>query len=569
MRRYLAGQRRRVLVLAALVLGGIVLQVLSPLLIARFIDEALSGADQTVLTRLAIIFIAAAVATQILTIFATYFSEKVGWTATNGLRADLAEHCLRLDMSFHKTKTPGEMITRLDGDIDALSLFFSQFVIHVLANFLLMVAIMTVLTLEDWRLGLAVSFFAAGALIFLIQLRHFALPAWLRMRERQAMFYGFLGEQLSGREDIRGNGARGHSMNQLRRHYRELLPLEIESILRGVGTTSAGTHILFTGARVGLVILAYMLWQNAAISLGTIYVAFHYTEMLRRPMDRIREQLNSLQAAGASIIRVQGLLDTQTELPDTGQTPLPDGPLSVDVENVTFGYAADDPVLQDVSLRLAPGEVLGLLGRTGGGKTTIARLLVRLYDIDAGSVRIGGVEVRETPLADLRSRVAVVSQDVQVFEGTVRENLTLFDPSRPDAELEAALRGLGLERWLERLGDGLDSHIGPSRLSAGEAQLLSCARAFLRDPGLVLLDEATSRLDPATQRLVDDAMDRLLQGRTAVIIAHRLATIDRADTIAVIEDGRIAEYGAYRDLIADPGSRFSRLHRMDVEVQAV
>jgi ATP-binding cassette subfamily B protein len=567
--RYLASQRRRVGLLLALIILGTGLQVTSPLLIGRFIDEVLGDADQGTLTLLALLFIAAAFIAQGTTVLSTWLSETIGWTATNALRADLIAHCLGLDMSFHKTKTPGEMITRLDGDIDALSLFFSQLVLQVLSALLLLAGILVMLTLEEWRIGAAMTVFAVVTLYVVMRLRDIALPVWLRVREKQAAFYGFLGEQLSGRVDIRGNGARTYSMNQLRHHYREWLPLEVRSALRGYGLISAVIHIAFACALVVAVATSLYFWRDGTLTIGSVYLVFHYTEMMRRPIDRIREQVNQLQAAGASIIRVQQLLEVETQVRDDGRTPLPDGPLGVELRGVSFGYQPDDLVLRDISIRLRPGEVLGLLGRTGGGKTTLGRLLVRLYDVTDGELEVGGVPVRDVPLAGLRDRVAVVSQDVQIFEASVRDNLTFYDDSVPDQHLRAALDGLGMREWLDALPDGLDSEISANRLSAGEAQLLACGRAFLRNPGLVILDEATSRLDPATQRLVDAAMARLLDGRTAILIAHRLSTIDRADSIAVLEDGRIVEAGAFAALLADPASRFHRLHALDVEAQTV
>jgi ATP-binding cassette subfamily B protein len=567
--RYLATQRRRVVLLFVLIIAGMLLQVLSPLLIGRFIDEALGEADAGTLTKLAVLFIAAAFTAQGITVIATYVSETIGWTATNALRADLAEHCLRLDMSFHKTKTPGEMITRLDGDVDALSLFFSQLVLQVFGAILLLTGVLVMLTLEDWRIGIVMSIFGLGLVWGMAKLRDVALPAWLRLREKQAIFYGFLGEQISGREDIRGNGARSYSMGQLRQHYREWLPLDVRSILVGHGTIYGVTHITFTAAQIAAVLMSLYLWRDGALTVGSVYLVFHYTDMMRRPIERIREQVNLLQTASASVVRVQQLFDTPTRIPDTGSQALLPGPLALEFNDVTFGYQANDPVLEDISFALAPGEVLGLLGRTGGGKTTIGRLVVRLYDVDEGAVRLGGIDVREAPLAALRGRVTVVSQDVQIFEGSVRENLTFFDPDVPDRQLLQAIEALGMAEWLEGLPGGLDEHMSPGRLSAGEAQLLACGRAFLRDPGLVILDEATSRLDPATQRLIDRAIGRLLEGRTAIIIAHRLQTTDRADKIAVIEDGRLVEFGGHDELLADASSRFGRLHRLDVEAQAI
>nr|BFE79089.1 hypothetical protein GCM10020093_016900 [Planobispora longispora] len=208
-------------------------------------------------------------------------------------------------------------------------------------------------------------------------------------------------------------------------------------------------------------------------------------------------------------------------------------------------------MLSGITLRLAPGETLGLVGRTGSGKTTIARLIARLYDPTAGAVRVGGLDLREADPASVRGRVGVVTQDVQVFSATVRDNLTLFRAHPGDDRLREALAEVGLGDW------DLDAPLGA--VSAGQAQLLALARAFLADPGLVVLDEASSRLDPATERRVDRGVTRLLSGRTGVLIAHRLASLSRADRIAVVADGKIVEYGGRRDLLADPTGRFARM----------
>jgi ABC-type multidrug transport system fused ATPase/permease subunit len=230
-------------------------------------------------------------------------------------------------------------------------------------------------------------------------------------------------------------------------------------------------------------------------------------------------------------------------------------------------------VLRDVSFALPPGQVLGLLGRTGSGKTTITRLLFRLYEPTEGAVYLGDgtlVELRDTQVDDLRSRVGIVTQDVQLFRASVRDNLTFFDRSVPDAAIVAALEELGMGDWLRSLPRGLDSELssGSAGLSAGEAQLLAFARVFLKDPGLVILDEASSRLDPATERRIEHAIDKLLAGRTGIIVAHRLDTVHRADHILILDQGGVREFGAYRDLVRDPESRFAQLLRTG-EVQDV
>jgi ATP-binding cassette subfamily B protein len=224
-------------------------------------------------------------------------------------------------------------------------------------------------------------------------------------------------------------------------------------------------------------------------------------------------------------------------------------------------------VLHDVSFHLAPGRVLGLLGRTGSGKTTITRLLFRLYDPDSGAVCLNETDLRALPLVALRRRVGLVTQNIQLFHATVRDNLTFFDRSVADGRILGVLRDLGLDAWLHGLPAGLDTVLesGGGGLSAGEAQLLAFARVFLQDPGLVILDEASSRLDPATEALLERAVDRLLQGRTAILIAHRLGTVQRADEILILEAGRVEEQGARHDLARDPGSRFAQLLRTGME----
>jgi ABC-type multidrug transport system fused ATPase/permease subunit len=283
-------------------------------------------------------------------------------------------------------------------------------------------------------------------------------------------------------------------------------------------------------------------------------------------MEQIRAQMEDFQKAGAGISRVEELFAARTALPATGTARLPSGPLSVALDDVTFAYDEDgdgipDHVLHNVTFEVAAGRVLGVLGRSGSGKTTTARLLTRLYDPGSGTVSLGGTAVRDARLDDVRRHVSMVTQDVQLFRASVRDNLTFFDSTVGDEQLLAVIDTLGLTPWLEGLPAGLDTLLesGSSGLSAGQAQLLAFTRIFLKDPGLVILDEASSRLDPATEAMIETAVDRLLQNRTGFIIAHRLDTVTRADDILILEDGRIVEFGSREELTADPESRFSRL----------
>ena len=503
---YLRPYRPRVVLLAVLLFTGIAFQLINPQIIRSFIDQAIEGAERPELVRLALIFAVLAVGHQALSVFSTYLAENIGWSATNELRGDLAEHCLRLDMGFHKTRTPGEMIERVDGDVTALSNFFGQFVIHVVGNLVLLIGILLLLFRENLLVGLGVSLFAGAALLAMVGIQNVALPWWKRVRQRSAEFYGFLGEQLGGTEDIRSNGATGFFVRRFTEHLRAWLP---DAVLGFMGWAVLwSTNIIVFAVGTALVYwLGSRLFGDGTLTIGSVYLVFTYTELLRQPLDRIRHQMEDLQKAGAGMSRVEDLLALTSRLETHGESFLPTGSLSVEFDGVTFAYRdgnedVGEAVLNDVSFNVPAGRVVGVLGRTGSGKTTLARLLTRLYDPIDGRVMLGGLSARDADTDDLRHRVGMVTQDVQLFRASVRDNLTFFNPDSSDQTIMEVLFDLGLADWVYSLEDGLDTKLesGSGGLSAGEAQLLAFTRIFLKDPGLVILDEASSRLDPRPRR---------------------------------------------------------------------
>jgi ATP-binding cassette subfamily B protein len=571
--RYLLPHKRKMIWLFMLLLANIGLQLLNPQILRRFIDSASAPVGNDLIW-IAGLFAGTAVLGNIASGLAAYVGEDVAWSATNALRSDLVRHTLGLDMSFHKAHTAGEMIERIDGDVTALSNFFSQFVVKVFGTFVLMAGVLATMFYEDWRIGLTMSVYALLVLLVLRRAKGVAVPHFKDQRQATADLSSFWEERLSGLEDIRSSGAEAHTLRMQTVLMRTVFSKSMRATFFGRFLFSSAI-ILFAIGNSAAIASGAALLGIGAITLGTVYLIFDYTGTLSSNLRMVTEQLDDLQRASAGIERVAELVAIRSGVQDS---PLPRTlPAShaarLQFEGVSFMYDDNDSsadnalVLQDVSFELAPGKVLGLLGRTGSGKTTLTRLIFRFYDPVRGCVRIDDVDLRELRIGDLRRRVGLVTQEVQLFQASVRDNLTFFDASISDERIMAVLTELGLLEWLARLPKGLDSELesGAGGLSAGEGQLLAFARVFLADPGLVVLDEASSRLDPATEQRIEHAVETLLRGRTALIVAHHLATVQRADDILILQDGRILEYGRRRDLAMRPDSRFAQLLRTGLE----
>lgn len=604
--RYLRGRVHLVLFLALVLFVSIGLQIINPQIMRSFIDMARAGEELTVLTQTALLFIFIAIAQQLVGVLVVYITESLGWATTNDLRQDLARFTLGLDMSFHTAHTPGEMIERIDGDVMALSNFFSQFILQVFGNMLLVAGVLVVLIREDWRVSLSLTIFVLITVTVLIRMANIAVPSWEEERQASANLYGFLEERLAGTEDIRSNNAVAYVLDRFYRLTRDLMRKTLRATLKWAVLMNTTWVLFAVGNAVALIVSAYLYRMNL-LSLGTVFMIVYYSNMINWPLERITQQFQDLQKAGASLVRIINLQHIQGRIPGEGEFELSEtsrfhpGPLAVEFDRVTFGYfdsqtslskvsplskvsGADgdgfaesdqvdekEIVLHNINFYLSPGRVLGLLGRTGSGKTTLTRLLFRLYDPDQGTIRIGDegrlVDIRELPLQELRRKVGMVTQNIQLFHATVRENITFFDEGFADDQILDAIHDLGLEKWFHSLPKGLDTELssGGGGLSAGEAQLLAFTRIFLRNPGLVILDEATSRLDPATEHLIEQAVDKLVRNRTAIIVAHRLGTVQRADDILILEGGQIIEFGERLKLMSNPESYFYHLLETGLE----
>ena len=566
--RYLRPQMPRFVLLVVLVFASIGLQIVNPQIVRYFIDAVKSPEiPANALTLAAILFIGVALVQQGVGVAAAYMGEFVAWVATNALREDLATHCLRLDMHFHHERSPGELIERIEGDALEFASFFSTIVVRVAANLLLLAGIIVVVFYVHWKMGIAFAIFTLVTLVGLYLVRGIAVPFQKAHRDAVTEFFGFLEERLAGTEDIRSSGAVGFTLRRLFGHMTVILQCWRKSAMIGTCIRLLAGLLLISGFGAVFVI-GYTLFQQQLVTEGDIMMMIMYTGMIAQPIRELTRQVESMQNIGATVERMSEVLSQSAAIVDGPGAGLPAGtPLALEFDRVTFGYHEDKTILHDVSFRLKPGHILGLLGRTGSGKTTIARLIFRLYEPQGGAIRLDETDSRQATLEELRHRVAFVTQDVQLFQASVRDNITFFDRSIPDEHIMAVIAALELGDWLDGLPKGLDTRLqtGGRSLSAGEAQLLAFTRVFLRNPGLVILDEASSRLDPATEALVERAVDHLLQDRSAIIIAHRLGTLHRAHDVLVLDEGRVLEYGDRLQLLADETSCFHELHKTGLE----
>ncbi|MBX3014305.1 MAG: ABC transporter ATP-binding protein [Caldilineaceae bacterium] len=585
LQQYLWPQWPSLLALSVLLLAGIGLQLFPPQLMGHFLDLATAGAALTTLSHVALWIIGLVLTQQLCAVGAAYVGENVAWTATNQLRYHLLDHCLHLDLTFHHERTPGEMIERIDSDVTLLANFFSQVVILIGGNVLLLLGVLILLFQTDGRIGLIGLLLATVLLLTLSRLRNLGIPHAAAHRQSNAALYAYLEERLGGLEEIRANGAVAYTMH---RFYGLLRTVFHKSLRENwiVSIPFAMLMILTSIRIVSVLALCASLYRANSMTIGTVYLVFHYMTLLSTPINALTRQLEEIQRAGGSLVRLQELQATRNRLADVlpsfapaklekAMVTAPAAPctqpaqrhaLAVTFTHVSFGYGAGPTVLHDIHFHLPAGTKVGLLGHTGSGKSSLVRLLLRLYDPTQGHISLGdadGVDLRQFPLAQVREQVGLVTQHVELFQATLRENVTFWNPAIADAQIHQALAEVGLADWVATLPKGLDTMLaaGGRNLSAGEAQMVALARLFLRNPGLVILDEASARLDPTTEARLAAAMTRLLAGRTAIIIAHRLATVEQVDEILILDQGRLIEQGPRLLLAENPQSRFAQLLR--------
>ena len=567
LKKYLRPYVKQVLILSFFLVLYNVIQIINPQIIRYYIDAVFEPTLNTrTILYAALLYIGMNLILRAIMILNEYLSNNLAWATTNDLRIDTTRHCINLDMTFHNKHKTGEMIERIDGDASTLSEFFSTFIVYFLGSILLLIGVLIAVFIEGWIYGVIFLGFTLISLIGLYFVRKISAPLWKKVRESTTEMYGNIEESVSGLEDIKGNGADEFIMKSFHGIAQTNYKNKAKAMI--VSRTYYVINVLMNAVlNIGILVTSYYLSNTFGINGGSLFLLLSYGTNILFPLRLILWQLEQLQNSLANIERINELLSIETKILDDGNKNFPENEVKLIFEELDFGYLIDELVLQNISFNLEPGKKLGLVGHTGSGKTTIARLIFRLHDPINGKIKFNEYDSREFPLKNLRKNIAYVTQDVELFKASIKDNITFFDKEISDETILKVFQELGLMEWYNKLPNGLDTLIFSEELglSAGEEQLLALTRAFLKNPKLIILDEASSRLDPATERHIDHALERLLNNRSAIIIAHRLATLDKVDDILLLKKGEIIEYGSREELVKNPNSQFSLLLQKGIE----
>lgn len=566
---------RRVVLATALVIAGSALQILGPLITAAAIDLYLKpepgptaarvyrllklldlpregGAGLATLT---VAYLLSLVAGAGLLVWQARTMLMTGQLVMRDLRDALFAHLQRLELAWFNRTPAGRVITRLTGDVEAVNELFTSGFVQILADLVLLGGIVAVLFSLDWRLALVAFSILPLLLVLSAWFRRNARRVYREVRARLAAVNTHLQEHLSGMSVVQLARAEARAHAELVRLDAAHRDANISGIFY-YAVFFPAVELLTAGGLAALLVFGWGWAAEGTLSLGVLVAFLQYVQRFYRPISDLAENYNVLQTSLAAAERLQALLATRPAVVETA-APAPPPPRrgTFAWEGVWFAYEGERWVLSNVSFAAAPGERLAVVGHTGAGKSTLVNLLLRFYDVQRGRVTVDGTDVRSLALADLRRRFAVVLQDVDCFAGTLRDNVSLGREGLDDARILWALEQVQAGPLLRRLPLGLDTVLGErgAGLSVGERQLVSFARALVGDPEFLILDEATASVDPQTEALIQEALHRLLAGRTALIIAHRLATVVGCDRVLVMHAGRLVEQGRHEELLAANG----------------
>jgi ATP-binding cassette subfamily B protein len=531
-----------------------------PVLVKYGIDHGIKRDDAGALNLAVAAYIAVAAAAFVVTRIQVLLVGKVGENFLRDMRVRVFDHLQRMGMPFYDRELAGVVVSRMTSDVDSLQELVQMGLLQFVSSALLIVLTVVVLGVASWQLLLICLIPLPFVIWASRKFQRDSNSAYLTVRDRIGQMLSHLQEGIAGVRVIQAYGRESVEATRFKARNRRLYDAHMRSVfvqswyLPVIDFAGIGTTALVVG--VG----GYMVTQDM-LMVGTVALFVLSLSNLFEPLQQLSQLFNQVQSAGAALHKLFDLLDTPEDLPEAPDAVELPAVGAIEVRDVTFAYVGGKPVLRNVDLTIPPGERLALVGPTGAGKSTLAKLIARMYDPTEGTVMLGGVDVRLATHASLRQRITVVPQEGFLFNGSIRDNVRIAKAGASDAEVDAALEVIGVRERFAALPEGLDTEVRErgSRLSAGEKQLVSLARAALADPVVLVLDEATSSLDPGTEALVERAVDRLMEGRTTIVIAHRLSTAARADRVGVVADGRLLELGPHDELVAR-GGRYTALY---------
>jgi ATP-binding cassette subfamily B protein len=550
-----------------LMLAVSAVQLLQPYLIKVAIDNHIAEKRLEGLGLLALLFCAALVVEFLLRFWQLYVLERTGQSVVLDIRNRLFAHIQRLDSSFFDRNPVGRVMTRLTTDVEALNEAFTSGLIIIMADFVKLAGIIAILLWMDWRLALVTFAILPPTLALSWFFRGRVRKAWREVRRMVANLNAFLQENVSGMRVVQLFSRERSSMEQFENINRDHRNAQLQGVYYS-SIFSAAVELL------GSVTLAAIVWAGGwgilggVITFGTLVAFIEYSAKFFGPVQELSQRYTIMQSAMAAAERIFTLLDTEPAIASPASPRMISGRLRGEIEfrNVTFGYRPEEPVLHDLSFRISPGESIAVVGWTGAGKTTLIRLLVRLYDLWEGEILLDGVNIKEYDLRDLRRAVGVVLQDQFLFTGTVGSNISLGDPAVSPDQVRRAAAVVHADPFIRELPGGYEEEVRErgSNFSVGQKQLLSFARAVAFDPAVLVLDEATASVDPETERRLREALRVLLRGRSSIIIAHRLATVAGVDRILVLHHGRLVEEGSHDELTKLEAGIYRKLYSLQM-----
>jgi ATP-binding cassette subfamily B protein len=557
------GPYRRALVVALVLMVLYTLTTIAgPFLVRYGIDHGIKPGDEGALNLAVGAYVAVSVLGFLINRGQIILISRVGEGFLRDMRTRVFRHLLRLSMPFYDREKAGVIVSRMTSDIDSLQELVQLGLLQFTSSVLLIVLTLVLLAVTSWQLLLGVAIPLPFVILASVKFQRNSNKAYLTVRDRIGLVLSHLQEGISGVRVIQAYAREGAEVQRFGQRNRTLYGAHMRSV-RIQAWYLPVIEIAGTGATALVVWIGGSLVVDETLTVGTVALFVLSLSNLFEPVQQLSQLFNQVQSAGAGLKKLYEVLDTPVDVPEPDQPVALPAVGAISVAGLSFAYRPDlEPVLRDVDLEIAPGERIALVGPTGAGKSTLAKLVARFYDPTAGVVSFGGVDLRSASLDALRSRIAVVPQEGFLFNGTIRDNVRVARADATDEEVDAALAAIGVRDRFAALPDGLDTEVRErgSRLSAGEKQLVSMARAALADPAVLVLDEATSSLDPGTEAVVEAAVERLLEGRTTIVIAHRLTTAARADRVGVVEGGRLAELGTHDDLVSIPDGRYARLY---------